>query len=479
MGTLLENLKAVVIPKKFVDLGIYRRKSMVIYGFAVTFLIVLLCNIIPMQMELSTICPEIESVIEQLVPEFSIQGQKLTIDKNKPNMFQGPDYLIYYNTGIEKFTLRENSNDYVFRNIPKGVYDQVELGTMRILVISSQNLYLFEKGKIQELTIKELSNLMRINGQTFDKKALIKKVPDWMQLGYYFAYAFIYIGAVLSLFVLSSLYGIIGNFVNSMTDLRLSMSMTYATVVYIRIIVIAVKHILGVLKLDEHATIIGFGLTIIYMILAFVFKKQKDGIFNVGKMENNYPPNEPFYPDHRYYGNEIGDDMFSSKPFDPIMETKVKTRSEVEKDRVYTPSEPSEIKTVMDHSAEFFAQDEKYASNDLVWKPDAPAQKSVLAQPAPTSQEWKPQAQTTDSDDKRPRGPVWQGNPNGQNGLNQAWNPQGKTSQEERDYYGTSSGPTWNPKMRDNSNPTMANHNNTGTAYEDSQGRVWGKPEDR
>lgn len=525
MKTFTMNLKAVISPKGFIDLGLSKRKFLALYGIFMMLITVLLCDVLPMQLGMPKVSGEICDFARQYVPEFEIENNEITFNDDLEYILPGEGALWYFNTSVTAFSDNYNDTYYAANYIPEGQ----ENGLTNAFFVSRTNIVTYNGIQFQKIQVRDLTQVLGWQNRLLTKDTMIASLPGWIQTVMNIYYGLLVIGMPISLFFFSLLWTVVVALaVNSIANGKYPFRVLYAAVVYIRVIVLFVHHAINRLSFvsSTQAAWICRLLMLLFIILAIVMKVNKDGSYSPGLVDIKYGPggyvvgtfDNDNFPNNNYPNNGFSNDAHSGQSFAPLGGNQplrqntgynpnpaysanqpqnpgqgqygaVYQPQQVHQNTGYNPNpaysanaqtgtyqEPQEPQ----YGRPDLAQDKSFAAQTPVWKQPETKGHGGLGEQAYTSQEWRPQAHTDYAAEKKKWNEASQKwNPDMQPAFTQEWNPQRPNKPEDDLFSGGAN--VWEQQQKwrgtsDKSNPTMGTGNSAANEQW-NQSPVWGKKE--
>lgn len=288
MKTLIENIKSLAAPKRFI--GLTFRKGMVGYVMLIMLLAVVLIHVLPTYL-LGTITKTVESV-EENCPEFRYKDGRFDFDSGREFSYQNQKTLLYICTGAERFSLQSGDENYYGNYVD--VSRPRELPP-QIMMFSRTNCVMVQNQTAKQMPLSQLMNEFDIT--SFDKEQLIDVLGVILNIAYPIGFVFIYIGSVVGIFFYALIWGLIAFLINLTQNVKYTYGRMYRLAIYVMIPMRVLRMLCTRwIPLPSFIfTSLFWGLIILYLVLALVLdENQKNTAFGGPYMPGN--PNIPGTP---------------------------------------------------------------------------------------------------------------------------------------------------------------------------------------
>jgi len=305
MSILVNNFKALVKPKEFVNLTDKGNGVTFLYTFIMSLLIMIVCCVVPTQVKLSDFNEEIVAGFEKYCPDFKLTEGKLTIRDEAEKFISADDTaVIYYNTDAPYLSMSPSSEDYLGYYLTEDQVDTLSNAETGF-VISESNLFTLQYGRVDtELLWKDIQPL---TGMSFiDRNYIKEKLPDLIQLIMNIYYVIVVIGAISGLYFFSLIWGLIGMLINGAVGIGYPYGHLYKMILYIQIPVMLIRQICNNVLSINASGIVTWGCRLIlclYIYFALSSKMKSDGTY---RMMNTFMPNTTV-GDYGSFNNNFGD----------------------------------------------------------------------------------------------------------------------------------------------------------------------------
>lgn len=367
ISMLLHNIKALVWPKEFINLA-YRKVWMtVVYVLIMSFITSVLFSV-QFTNGINNLFKYYYKIIEEHVSDFTYDNGVLSVnDDETTTVFLEDGSVLVFVTSLEKFSEDIRDKECFIHYLDKKQYNQAINGVLRAYMFSKTKCVIITGENYQIFTYSELfkqgKNASIMQHLTKQELQEVYELPTF-QL-YIIFVLFFAVGFLIQPFKSALLVGLIMKIVNSFVSGKYSYGYMYRSALFIMVpynlifylglggfynklvnilitlssdpmqgTVNAMDHILSTLFLMLKISCV---LYFVYPIAAVLHKVWSEGPFRNSQSELN---DIRYMPGGYAVGNfdDGGNDMFSSKPFDPIPPTPQAPDNQPKQNTGYNPN---------------------------------------------------------------------------------------------------------------------------------------------
>lgn len=294
MKTLVENVKSLAAPKRFI--GLTFRKGIVGYVMLIMLLAVLLAHVLPTY-AFGTI-PKMIDEIEEIFPEFQYKNGKLDYDSGREFSYQTNQTLLYICTGVESFSTQSGTANYFGNYVDIARLQELP---PQVVMFSRTNCVMVQDRTVNLIPLSQLMDAMEVT--SFDKAQLMDALDAILNIMFPVIFVFIFVFSVIGIFFYALIWGVIAYLINRTQKINYTYGRMYRLAVYV-LVPMRVLRMLCTQYLPLPASIFIWlfrGLIILYLVLAlFMDENQK-----------NIIPGSPYTP-----GNSNTPDAPAPDPYE-------------------------------------------------------------------------------------------------------------------------------------------------------------------
>jgi len=293
---VLTNFKALVKPKEFVDLTYYSGGITFIYMLLMTVFTTLLCVLIPYSYKAPQYADTIVTYVKKVLPEFQYANSEFNLLDKEEQYITGEDWIVYYKTDVDYIsTSVSDGNAYIAKQFSQHQLQEM-LNKELVVIVSESNMIVIQNGAItSEGRISEIFNTFNVGYLDYDQ--LQQKMPGWIRTITRYGCIITIISYMLSLFLGGIGFGIFAAIVNLIVGSRYPFKHLFKLAIYVQIPFNLAYQICVFVMFKSSLSpicLVLYAMLFVYIILALVQKKKKDGAYGMKfgntswKSNNNY-----------------------------------------------------------------------------------------------------------------------------------------------------------------------------------------------
>lgn len=271
MKTLVENIKSLAVPQKFMELTF--RKGIVGYVMLIMLIAELLINGVPLYLK-GNISQAVEAVDQEL-PDFTYQNGKLDFNSGRKYTYRDDNGLVYVNSSVEFFNPNNEYSKLYYLNYV-GATNLSDLPNVAIF-FSRTNCIIVQEQHVNEMSLSDLMGQFDIT--TWDKTQMLDTLSVILFAFYAILFAFGYTVEVIGIFFFALIWGLIAFLLNRTRKIKYTYGRMYRLAVYV-MVPMRVLRMLCIQFTPLSSSLITMlygGLVVLYLILTvFLDENQKD-----------------------------------------------------------------------------------------------------------------------------------------------------------------------------------------------------------
>lgn len=359
ISMLFQNIKALVWPKEFINLA-YRKIGLTIGYVIIMSVLTSVLFLVPINTAFTEFIDYFYGMMEEYVPDFTYDNGELCVnDDKKETRFTDNGTMIMYLTSLETFSEDMRDKECFIHYLDEKEYNQAINGVLQAYMFSRTSCIIINGNQYQIYEYKEL--LSNRNAQSVDHISK-QDVENAYNMGLpiikmYFAVVFV-ISILIQPFWNALFMGLIMKFINFLAKGRYSYGYMYRSALFIQVpysmilypsIGVLFKVIFkSIMTMSEQGLQAGLNpisvllkiagvLYFVYPIAAVIHKVSSDGPY---RSPQSGLKDVKYMPGGYAVGNfeDGGNDMFSSKPFDPIPPTPQTSGNQPKQNTGYNPN---------------------------------------------------------------------------------------------------------------------------------------------
>ena len=288
MKTLVENVKSLAAPKRFI--GLTFRKKIVGYVMLVMLLAVLLAHVLPTY-AFGTI-PKIIDEVEEICPEFQYKNGKLDYDSGREFSYQNDQTLFYICTGVESFSTQYGTANYFGNYVDMSRPQELP---PQIMMFSKTNYVMVQNQTVNLIPLSQLMNEFNIT--SLNKAQLLDSLDAILNIVFPIGFVFIFLFSVIGIFFFALIWGLIAYLINRTQKISYTYGRMYRLAVYV-MVPMRVLRMLCTQWLPLPSSLFAWlfrGLILLYLVLALFMDENQKNIIP-GSPYTSGNPNTPDAP---------------------------------------------------------------------------------------------------------------------------------------------------------------------------------------